>query len=461
MLRAAVIGKDGRTSAIVDALNKSKRVIQPVSRASFWKFSPFHSTRLEELCLNLERLRKNREMPDYVVFGPEEPLAEGVVDWLWQNYKIPSIGPSQALAKIESSKSFARLLLAKHGIPGNPRFRKFSNSAGIEAYLKELGKFVVKPDGLTGGKGVKVFGEHLSSIGEASDYCHEVFEEGHPSVILEEKLDGEEFSLMSFCDGTHVVDMPVVQDHKRAYDGDSGPNTGGMGSYTCENHSLPFLTDNDLQQASMINRRVAEALLEETGQPYKGVLYGGFMATRDGVRLIEYNARFGDPEALNVLSLLRTDFGEVCESIIKGKLNEIDVQFEHRATVCKYVVPEGYPDHPVKDVVIDLSHVPDNSPHLRRFDAAIDKDETGSYRLSGSRAIAFVGIGQTVEEAEAIAESAASSVGGPVFHREDIGTRRLIEKRISHMHALRSKESNIDSVENDNQHDAYHQVELR
>lgn len=399
-------------------------------------------------------------MPDYVVVGPEEPLAEGVVDWLWQNFRVPAIGPTKDLAKLESSKSFTRLLLAKYDIPGNPRFRVFSNAEGIESYLKELVRFVVKPDGLTGGKGVKVFGEHLSSISQAVDYCQEVFREGHASVIVEEKLEGEEFSLMSFCDGTHVVDMPVVQDHKRAHIGDSGPNTGGMGSYTCENHSMPFLTQDDLRQASMINRRVARALLEETGQAYKGVLYGGFMATRDGVRLIEYNARFGDPEALNVFSLLRTDFGEICEAIIDGTLNKVQVRFDHRATVCKYVVPDGYPEHPVKGEIIDLSQVPENSSQLRRFDAALDKDELGVYRLSGSRAIAFVGIGATVAEAEAIAENAAKAVRGPVFHRKDIGTARLIEKRINHMRALRSVDPLNPPEEDCRGESIYHQVEL-
>jgi len=131
-------------------------------------------------------------------------------------------------------------------------------------------------------------------------------------VVIEERLDGEEFSLQSFCDGKHVKHMVVVQDHKRASEGDTGPNTGGMGSYSCENHSLPFLLPDQLREAQAINEAVAGALLKETKQKYKGVLYGGFMVTRDGIRLIEYNARFGDPEALNVLSLLRTDLVDVC-----------------------------------------------------------------------------------------------------------------------------------------------------
>lgn len=453
-LRAAVIGKDGRTSAIIESLRQSKRIAGTVEVLSGWKFSPFHSSRLEEVRLNLERLQRSNQAPDFVVCGPEEPLAagEGIVNWLQREFGIPCIGPTKELAKLESSKSFTRLLLAKHGIPGNPKFKIFSDLSGIESYLKELGSFVVKPDGLTGGKGVKVFGEHLDSIEDAVLYCQEVFDEGHPSIVIEEKLDGEEFSLQSFCDGTHVVDMPVVQDHKRACPDDTGPNTGGMGSYSCENHSLPFLGRDDLRQASAINKLVAKALLKETGEPYKGILYGGFMVTRDGVRLIEYNARFGDPEALNVLSLLRTDFADVCEAIIQGTLEKLPISFQKLATVCKYVVPDGYPEHPVKNEQIDLSRVPQESEKLKTFLAAVDKGDDGAYRLSGSRAIAFVGIGTNVAEAERIAESAASAVRGPVYHREDIGTSKLIAKRVAHMRALLSGDPDVRYAHDDAPH---------
>ena len=216
--------------------------------------------------------------------------------------------------------------------------------------------------------------------------------------------------MQSFCDGIHVKDMPVVQDHKRARTDDTGPNTGGMGSYSCENHNMPFLSRYDLEQASAINKLVAKALLKETGEPYKGILYGGFMVTRDGVRLIEYNARFGDPEALNVLSLLRTDFVDVCEAIIRGTLDKLEIRFEKLATVCKYVVPDGYPEHPVKGEPIDWSSV-SQSERLRIFEAAVDEGQEVSIvypalersPLSARRKCA---------EAERIAKSAARSVKG-------------------------------------------------
>ncbi len=447
-VRAAVIGKDGRTSAIMEALSRSRRIADEVDCLSQWKTFSFASSRFEEVRLYLQRLEKLNRKPDLVVCGPEEPLAteEGIVNWLHSQFGIPCVGPTKKVAQIESSKSFTRQLLAKHAIPGNPKFRIFPALSGIEPYLKELGSFVVKPDGLTGGKGVRVFGEHLHSIADALSYCREVLEQRHPSVLIEEKLDGEEFSLQSFSDGIHVKHMPVVQDHKRARTGDTGPNTGGMGSYSCANHTMPFLRPDDLREARAINELVVKALLEETREPYKGILYGGFMATRNGVRLIEYNARFGDPEALNVLSLLRTDFLDVCEAILQGTLNKLPIRFEKLATVCKYVVPLGYPEHPVKDEVIDLTGVPARSASLRMFLAAVDKVDKSDgrlFRLSGSRAIAFVGIGADVAEAERIAERAVCAVRGPVYHRKDIGTQELIAKRVAHMRRLLSDDAEV------------------
>jgi phosphoribosylamine--glycine ligase len=229
--------------------------------------------------------------------------------------------------------------------------------------------------------------------------------------------------------------MVVVQDHKRAGEGDTGPNTGGMGSYSCEDHRLPFLLPGHVAEASAINAAVARALRKETGQKYKGILYGGFIATRDGIRLLEYNARFGDPETMNVLSVLETDFVDICEAIIEEKLHELPIKFQRKATVCKYVVPEGYPETPVKGARIDLSAVPKESPSFRMYKAAV-VERDGELFMTGSRAIAFVGIGGTLADAERIAEQAASSVKGPVFHRRDIGTPDLIQKRLTHMKHL-------------------------
>jgi phosphoribosylamine--glycine ligase len=374
--------------------------------------------------------------PDLVIIGPEEPLAAGVVDMLTAK-GIPCVGPTKELAKLESSKAFTRALLANHDIPGNPEYRVFRTPDGIEEYLRERRDFVIKPDGLTGGKGVKVSGEHLMTVQEGVEYCAQLFRAREPAVVIEDKLDGEEFSLQSFFDGRHIAHTIPVQDHKRAKDGDRGPNTGGMGSYSCENHLLPFLKPEDIGAAQQINQRVGEALLDEVGE-YKGILYGGFMVTNEGLRVIEYNARFGDPEVMNVLPIMETDFLEVCERVVAGTLNNVRVCFQNKATVCKYVVPESYPGKAETNAQIDIKAVDDmlaSEKRLRVYYGAIEERDNGLF-LTGSRAIAFVGIGDTLDEAERVAERAARLVKGPVYHRKDIGTQELIQKRMDHMHRV-------------------------
>ena len=378
--------------------------------------------------------------PDFAIVGSEDPLARGAADAL-KAVGVPCVGPTKELAKLESSKSYTRELIAKHDIPGNPEFQVFRTFDGLPEYIRSKTDFVIKPDGLTGGKGVQVSGEHFTTEAEALNYCRELFAVGHPAIIIEEKLDGEEFSFQSFFDGRNIRHMIPVQDHKRLRDDDKGPNTGGMGSYTCSNHLLPFLSAEDVALAGDINQRVGDALRTETGEEYKGILYGGFMLTRNGLRVIEYNARFGDPEVMNVLSLLDTDFVAVCRAIIDGTLDRLSVSFRRQASVCKYLVPDGYPKKSPRSVgtEIDLSELK-RSPLLGKklhlyYSAVEGKGDL--VRLTDSRALAVVGIGDDLDEAEAIAEEAASAVKGQVFHRKDIGTARLIKKRTDHMQKIR------------------------
>ena len=364
--------------------------------------------------------------------GPENPLSEGVADFL-DKHGLNVIGPKKELAQIETSKSFTRNLQKEFKIPGAPQYQTFNSMVGVKNFLKELGnEFVVKFDGLAGGKGVKVSGEHLKSYKDALEYCEELTLSGGRFVV-EEKFIGEEFSLMSFCDGNTLKHMPAVQDHKRAYDNDTGPNTGGMGTYSDANHSLPFLNKNDIEQAKNINLKTVEALKSKYGEGYKGILYGGFMATSNGVKLIEYNARLGDPEAMNVLSILDTDLIDICNAIGAETLDELDVSFQAKATVCKYAVPEGYPDNPTKGKVIDISSV-SNKNSL--FFASVEAKDNKILE-AGSRTIAAIGIADSISEAEEIAEEQISRIKGPLFHRKDIGTKKLIKKRVEHMKSLR------------------------
>ena len=373
---------------------------------------------------------------DFAVIGPEDPLNNGVVESLGR-IGIPAVGPTKRLAQLETSKSFTRNLLNKYNIPGNPRYKIFTSMDGIEDFIGGLDGVVVKPDGLTGGKGVMVQGDHFETKEEALEHCREILRE-HSVVIVDEKLEGEEFSLQCLSDGRTVVATPPVQDHKRRFVDDKGPNTGGMGSYSSEDHSLPFMTAADVSEGLAITQKVAEAIYRETGEYYKGVMYGGFIITKSGIKLLEYNARFGDPEAMNTLPLLKTDFVDICRAIIDGTLNLLDVEFEKKATVCKYIVPKGYglpKDHPDAQSTSAKIEV-DDVKEARLYYASVDKREDGLY-MTTSRAIGVVGIADDLETAELIAERAVSAIKGPVDHRPDIGTKPLIQRRIDHMKKIR------------------------
>jgi phosphoribosylamine--glycine ligase len=371
---------------------------------------------------------------EMAVIGPEAPLEKGIVDAL-ALVGIPSVGPTKSCARLETSKSFTRGILDKYKIPGNPKFRIFTSPEGIREFLAELGEYVIKDEGLAGGKGVKLSGEHLASIVEGVDFAISCIKKSG-AVVVEEKFVGEEFSLQCLTDGKTVVGSPLVQDHKRAFDGDVGPNTGGMGSYSDSNHLLPFLGQEEYVAAMDITRKVCAALKKECGQSYKGVMYGGFIATRNGVKLVEYNARFGDPETMNVIPLLETSLLDMFSAIINGDLKESMARYSRKATVCKYVVPIGYG---VKSEAGHPLHVDEKAiagTGSRLYYAAVDQRADGIY-TGTSRALGIVGIGDTIHDAEEKAEKALAHVKGHVFMRHDIGTDGAIQRKIARMNRIR------------------------
>ena len=397
-----------------------------------------------------------RKRIELAVIGPEAPLVNGVGDALTE-LGVRCVGPSRKLASLEGDKAFCREHLRKHNISGNPLFRVFTNYQEAEAFIRTAGPVAIKPAGLTSGKGVKVTGEDLPSKQAELAYAKEILRNkigGTEKLVVEERLDGEEYSLQTFVDGHDVYVMPLVQDHKRAYENDSGPNTGGMGSYSDRNHLLPFVTGEDLEVSSGIMADVIHSLNKETGEQYKGVLYGQFMLAR-GVheekpspKLIEFNCRFGDPEAMNVLPILseETNFLEVCEHIADGTLKSKHFSFQRRATVCKYLVPEAYPEQTAPSQTIEVNERALARQNARIFYASVDMKQ-GHVVTTASRTIAVVGIAETIAAAERIAEAATAHVKGALRHRRDIGTEGLIQKRIEHMKSLSASPSMVKPLE--------------
>ncbi|MBU0761782.1 MAG: phosphoribosylamine--glycine ligase [Candidatus Altiarchaeota archaeon] len=439
-MRVLVVGNGAREHAIAKALNDSG--------GELYGFMNAVNPGISRICrdytvgdiLNPGKVFEysRKKGVELAVIGPEAPLGAGVADAL-EDAGILCVGPRKSPARLETDKSFARPLMQKYNIRGCPAFGVFDNKEDACSYIDDFGgDLAIKPAGLTGGKGVAIMGEHFDLDG-AKKYVCEIFDTNMgkiPKVVLEERLVGEEFTLQGFVDGKTVVGAPMVQDHKRAYDGDVGPNTGGMGSYTDKGYILPFLTQKDYDDGLAIMRDTIEAVEKETGERYRGFLYGQFMATKDGVKVIEYNARLGDPEAMNILSILESSMVDVCEKIGAGSLGENDVSFKNNATVCKYLVPHGYPTNPLKNLEINVDEAKIKSAGAIPYYAAV-REESGKILTSSSRAVAVVGVSDTIEAAEKIAEECMNYVDGNLIHRKDIGTKELIKKRIDHMRQIR------------------------
>jgi len=440
-MKVLVVGGGGREHAIASALAASGSTIYSAMRN--------HNPGIARLAKEV-KLVKETDVPAVVEFalarsvemaviGPEAPLEVGLVDAL-QAKGVKCVGPTKAAARLEISKSFTRELMRKHQVPGNIDFAVFDDLQGARRYVLDNDQeMVVKPVGLTGGKGVKVMGEHLLNKEDTIRYLEEIFEHhiGGGGVVLEEKLVGEEFTLQAFCDGRNVIPMPLVQDHKRAYEGDVGPNTGGMGAYSQEDHLLPFVTARERDAALDIMRRTVAAMRAE-GSEYRGILYGQFMNTRDGPRIIEFNARFGDPEAMNVLSIISSSFTDVCTGIADGNLSLNKVAFMDKATVCKYVVPRGYGTEPVAGKAVHVDEKAIAKLGARAYYAMVS-EEDGNILTTTSRAVGVVGVDDTIEAAERLCEKALTHVtGDALFVRHDIGRPEIIRKRVEHMQQVRS-----------------------
>lgn len=414
-MKVLVIGSGGREHAIVDAISKSKKVSKIYAApgnagiASIAETIAIKDTDVDALV----EFAKSKEI-DLVVVGPESSLAAGVVDAM-TNAGIKAFGPNKRAAQIESSKEFAKDLMKKYNIP-TAAYEVFDDFDKASEYVKAHGlPLVLKYDGLAAGKGVVI----PETMDEAIDTLHDMLVDdkfGHASVVIEEFMEGPEFSFMCFVCEDKVYRMEISQDHKRAYEGDQGPNTGGMGAYS----PVPCITSHDLDYAyDNIMVPTANAMIKE-GCPFKGVLYGGLMKTKDGVRVIEFNSRFGDPETEVVLPRLESDIVDIFLGIIDGK-DDIEIKWNENPTLGIVLASKGYPLDYEKGFVIEgLENVDAKVYHMGT------KLVDGKYVTNGGRVLFVVASGKNIKEAKEKALAEVKKIKcDNLFYRSDIGHRAL------------------------------------
>ncbi len=444
MKKVLLIGQSATIHALGEKLKQSGAQLYVYGKTKNLGLAPL----AEEYALggltDLDKIQAfaKKVQPDFAWVSNPMPLEAGVVDRL-QSMGVPCVAPVQKVATLESSKAFGRFLMEKYNIPGKCNYRVFISMEGVKEFLLSLkGNFVIKADGLVSwSEGVRVSGQHLPDMKSALQYAEECLQECG-KIVIEEKLVGQEFSFMNFVDGIHVVPMPAIQDHKRAFNNDKGPNTGGMGVFSDSNHLLPFLKREEIDRASDIARRIVQAVFAETGLFLKGILYIGFMITAHGLKVLEFNVRLGDPEGINALSLLKTNLVDISEAIINQDLSTIKVEFENRAVVTKYIVPEGYPE---KSKVGHKFYLKKELGSARIYYSDVKKDG-GAYILGSERAIASVGVADTLIEAERISEQGCQAYSGSIYHRSDIASPIVIKAKITMMNKLRHESWNDDII---------------
>ncbi|OUM94395.1 MAG: phosphoribosylamine--glycine ligase [Thermobacillus sp. ZCTH02-B1] len=420
-----VIGGGGREHAIVWSLAKSSRVKKLYcvpGNAGIAKLAECVPIGVMEFD-KLVRFAKEQAI-DLVVVGPDDPLAAGIVD-AFGAAGIPAFGPNKAAAEIEGSKIFMKHLLRKYGIP-TARYETFDDYETALAHLRrQQPPIVVKADGLAAGKGVTV----ARTIEEAEQALRgmmidRVFGASGARVVIEDYLEGQEMSILSFVDGEIVRPMVPAQDHKPVFDGDRGPNTGGMGTYSPLPHIDPAVVEEAVER---IIKPTAAAMVKE-GRPFRGVLFAGLMVTKDGPKVVEFNARMGDPEAQVVLPRLKTDLLEIILAAMDGRLDRIDIEWSDEAAVCVILASEGYPGSYPKGRPIEGIDKAEEAGALVFHAGTALKD--GGYVTNGGRVLGVVGRGRDIGEARNRAYEACGLIRFEGMHyRKDIAAKALAARR--------------------------------
>ena len=414
-MRILVIGSGGREHALLNAMQGHDLTVAPGNAG----MSRLSTVRSVDVASPDEIVALARDIDaELVVIGPEVPLVAGAADALIEA-GVPVFGPTKAAAQLEGSKAFAKDVMAAAGVLTASATR-VEKTSDVEAALDEYGpRYVVKDDGLAGGKGVVVTEDRA----EAKAHAEAVLATGNP-VLFESFLEGPEVSLFCLVDGETVVPLLPAQDHKRAYDNDEGPNTGGMGAYA----PLPWLPEDGVQTiVDTIARPVAEEMVRR-GTPHQGLLYIGAAWGPQGPAVVEFNARFGDPETQAVLSLLQTPLADVLLAVAQGRLDEVgELQWRDGFAAMVVLAAEGYPQAAKTGGVVSGEALNDPSRVLH----AGTKEENGEYVAAGGRVLGVVGQGATLEDAVAQAYQIIEGIELPgAFYRKDIA-RPAIEGAIS------------------------------
>lgn len=417
-----VVGGGGREHAIVWSLSKSPRagkIYCAPGNAGIAQLAECVPIGVFEFD-RLVAFAKEREV-GLVVIGPDDPLAGGIVD-AFEAAGIPVFGPRGNAAEIEGSKTFMKDLLHKYNIP-TAAYRKFDNYEAAAAYLQEQPlPIVIKADGLAAGKGVTVAYTREEADQALKDIMvSKVFGDAGTQVVIEEFLAGQEMSILAFVDGETVRPMAAAQDHKPVFDGDKGPNTGGMGTYS----PLPHIEASIITEAvKTIIEPTAKAMVAE-GRPFSGVLFAGLMISPDGKpKTIEFNARFGDPETQVVLPRLKSDLLEIFLAVVEGRLADVEIEWSEEAAVCVVLASGGYPgSYPKGEPISGL----EESGAGLIFHAGTARSEDGSWVTNGGRVLGVVGLGADIRKAREAAYARAEGITFPgKQNRSDIAMKALV-----------------------------------